>query len=320
MPELWIAAIDPNNYDRPINPCNNWWLSPDVYLDNGSIDAGTAQEAVKCRVNVKVHNLSTQPINNVTAQAWVCDFTAGVGPSSGRPSFGGTGGMSAFIPQIGTGGQNSHLFQWDWTPDNSDVQTNGGHICFLANCYGDAPDTGQTVTTLVTDFCTNAHHAQRNIAVRAVSGGQRRANFPFHLANPDLRRERELVATIHEVRGRFALAGVARSQLLSGPHAELTTVGNRQRVVLASRHVEKPIPLTLAQTRPRINLDGDGDGDGKPRGVIRRVLRPQESVPVSMQVEFSPREQPGSAHVFDVRSTSNGQVVGGVRVIFVLTP
>src|SRR5205814_1640439 len=76
---------------------NPYWLSPSLFLGGGAVNPTTADVGAANEVHVRVDNISTQAVQDVNVQVWVCDYTMGVSPASGRPSAGGSNPMTGFI-------------------------------------------------------------------------------------------------------------------------------------------------------------------------------------------------------------------------------
>ncbi len=330
---------------RPIDPCdvtNPYWLSPDLYL-TGGIDSATARVGAQNTVNVRVNNISGQTVTGVNVQAWVCDFTAGIGPSSGLASAGGVTPMTGFVNQIGAGQSATVTCSPVWTPVPADAALNGGHVCLAANCYSDGD--GLSIPPGAFAMCCDSHHAQHNIAVVQVQGGQMRSvRFSVLVANPSL--ERELVANVavRQVSSRFAL-GVPERQLLIDQGlvenaqtlpqiADVSPTGGVVRTTAVSRTFRAiagasmtlvrpdtglaPTPIAVSRFRPiDYSIESSDFGSGRS---LRTSLAPGGKTQVTLNLELNPRVPIGSVQTFDLaQSTDDGELVGGVRIVTVVT-
>ena len=319
------GKLEINDVTFPIDPCTNYWLCPNVWLDHAgdmTVDAATAKVGAPNTVKVQVFNKNQQPISNVNVEVWVCDYTLGVSPASSLASSNpGNGAMVGFTGSIASGSSAIISCSPIWTPTTADAALNGGHVCIAANCYGDSPgDDGQPLSPAGFSFCCNAHHAQRNIAVRAITQAMAKEGgfgFRFFAANPDQERELEAVLEIKEVRGKMALTRNERQLLLSGPHVKVLASDYDQcKLILAGDYAITP--LRPSRFRPReLFLEGDAIGKGNS---LKVYLKPGERLPLAMRAEFNSKEEPGGFYTFDVTQTNaHGEIVGGVRVMTLMT-
>jgi hypothetical protein len=342
---LVIRYKNGDNGTRPISPCdgtNPYWLSPDLWL-SGGIDAATAKVGVQNTVNVRVTNISGQAVNDVNVQAWVCDFTAGIGPSSGLASAGGATPLTGFVSQIGAGQSVALTCSPAWTPVSGDAALNGGHVCLAANCYSDTD--GVSIPPGAFAMCCNSHHAQHNIAVVQVQGGmQRMIRFGVVIANPDLDRQLVTNVQLRQVSSRFAL-GVPERRLLIDQGlvenvdtipqiAAVSPVGRAVRTTAVSRAFRgiARAPMTLIRPDPSLELRPiavtrfrpvdfavDSEEFGRGRSVQTR-LSPGAKTQVTLNLQLNPRAPIGSVQTFDLaQTTADGELVGGVRIVTVVT-
>lgn len=342
------ASQNPANPQFPYDPCTNYWTCTNLKIFHGgsiTFDEATAgfdssnptgPQAILNRIQVRVFNVSSNDIHNVNVEAWVCNFTMGVtinsSLSSSNPAH---QPMTGFVSVIPAGGSALVTCSPDWVTTQADVMLNGGHVCIAACCYTDPQDpndNGQAVTPgdIINgptgsdfNFCCDAHHAQRNIAVRAVPVGQRKEGgfqFKFFADNPDPERELEVVMEIKHATGVHAFGRNEQQLLLSGPHATvLITDDCGCQLVLAGDPRETPIHESHHKPRAVV-LEGEGIGRGN---ILKAVFPPKGRIPMAMFVEFAPEEDLGGFHTFDVTETdTKGNVVGGVRVmtLFVNNP
>jgi hypothetical protein len=306
-----------NNADtgaRPIDPCTNFWLSPDMWLEGG-VDAATAKVGVPNTVKVRVTNNSTAPITSVNVQVWVCNYTLGISPSSGIPSAGGANPMTGFVNSIDPGAANAATIACSptWTPAASDAALNGGHVCLAANCYSDDnPPDGASIPPDVFSFCCNCHHGQHNIAVKVVSmfRGKKILEFPMLIANPrpprlippEWRRGQPFVIRLKHLSPKEAAGPEVQGRLKSHPCARLGFHPSEM----------KPENFTLS---------GSGLECKEDSNQCRIVIPSEKIMPVVFQAVFSPEETIGNYHAFDlIQMDLKGEVVGGARVVAVIVP
>jgi len=283
---------------RPIEPCTDYWVSPNIRLDHAgdmTVDEATARVGHPNTVMVRVSNISNQAIEDVNVQAWVCDYTVGVSPSSGLASAGGSTPMTGFANSIAANGTAVIALSPVWTPVPADAALNGGRVCLAANCFADTPVDGQALPPSGFKFCCDSHHGQRNIAVREIEG--RRMEFRFFAANADQEQPLDAVLEVREVRGKAAFGQNERQLVRSGPLAELPLYRSRFRIV-------------------RMALRGEGFEPG-PKTRVR--LKPGERREVALQAEFNPREAKGNFHTLDVALSRGDEDVGGVRILAIVT-
>lgn len=298
--------------DRPINPCNNYWLSPDIWLEGG-FDATRAQVGVENRVKVRIKNNSENAINHVNVQVWVCDFTAGVSPNSGLASAGGDLPMTGYAQTIDGNAFKEIVCDPPWRPNPDDAILNGGHVCLAANCYSEdiQERDGAPIPTGAFNFCCDSHHGQRNIAVikvekpspeRPLGEGEEPSperDFGFFAANPSEVSSVESVLTISQVTGQEELSQSEHDLLRSGPYA------NRE------------IHLS-----PYEALDFQLEGEGfEPGTEVSLSLKPNERREMKMKIVLNPAVEVDSLTSFEVEhKTRDGELLGGFRVLALVVP
>ena len=332
---------------RPIEPCggpNPFWVSPSIWLDHpadSSIDEATTRVGLATTLKVLVHNIGAAPVNNVSVEAYVSDFTAGVSPASAIP---GTGKFTGFVGTIGTGGSNSAVVACTpvWTPTAAQLGINGGHLCMFANCFSDTD--GQSVDTMMVDpvthslpFCCDSHLAQRNIRIVAASKGAGLGKIRFDLlaANPSPDQPIEVTPIIRRVAGPAAITKNERWLLETSPWIETIKIGTRNRYVLANqgeivfprRAAARQTTLTpddvvlIGRSRFRkFDFGFAAERVGEGRDIVIG-LEPREAKPVTVNLALNANEALGSTHTFDVaQTTRDGIVIGGVRVLVLVVP
>jgi hypothetical protein len=323
------------------NDCGNYWENANIKLVGG-VDEATAKVGVPSTITVQVFNVSSSPISNVHVEAWVCDYTMGVSSASSLTSSNPSGfPMTGEVNMIGAGASavisclsvdpNPPHNPRPWTPTAADAALNGGHVCIAANCYGDQPDDGGASGGIF-NFCCDAHHAQRNINVSAMTMKMIREgglDFDFFAANPDPEEPLEAIVQVKKVTGRAAFGLNERQLLLSGPYAKASH--GRLGLVLAGTgdrdHKEDEdheddedhgTPLFLSRLNPtHLSLEGPAIGQGNG---LKLSLPPGGRTPLKLRVRFNPKEKPGAVYCFDTTQTDmKGDVVGGVRTLALVT-
>jgi hypothetical protein len=331
---LYLRRKPGENEKRPIEPCTDFWMCPDLAIDGG-IDAGTAKAPagpndppVENRIKVTVRNAAASTIQNVAVQVWVCDYGVGIGPKGGIPSAGGANGLGPrLLGDIASGGSATAVLRWFVT--YADAQRNpDGHHCIIANAFGDAPDTGVQIRTNplptqdVIFICCDSHHGWRNINVKVASSmliaqGEERFEFPFLLGNPT---EGDLEGTLTVTEAGSGGFGITeRDHLLSGGLVEWTDPGQDPectRLVLGGDATLPPEEQVIVRGTGRrmveLGLDGEfGTGAG-----ITFALPPDGTMPMRVTGVFDPDTQPGEVFVFDViQRNGNGDVLAGARML-----
>jgi len=188
------------------------------------------------------------------------------------------------------------------------------------NCYGDNNDSGASFTGTDMKFLCNCHHGQRNIAVVAVPMGQmHHFQFDMFAANPEPQRVLETVVTMRRVQIDIDkdFDPKLRRLLLDSPHA---VAGATAEAVNLAPDLGGGLlrPATLSPALIGFRRPGGVIDPGTP---LKLTLRPHQQELIEAHVQFSPRERPGSVHAFDlVEHETTGAIVGGARLITILTP
>lgn len=343
---LVIRYKTSDNGTRPIVPCdstNPYWGSPDIWLVGG-VDPGTAKVGTANTVVVQVTNISGETVQDVSVQAWVCDFTVGIGPASGLASAGGANPLTGYVSELAASSSVQIQCAPAWTPVAADAALNGGHVCLAANSYSGTD--GLSIPPSAFNFCCDSHHAQRNIAVVQVKSAKiRSGNFRFLVANPDLEDAIDTVVNVRAVSARYAFSAAERNALIDRglvenvkelPRiSELGATGEAfatrslfratNSLQAARLRLARPdpamdeIPIQVSRLRPvDYGLVSEVIGNGRE---VRARLDPGQRVPVTMQLQLNENAPIGSVQTFDVSQTdANGDLVGGVRLVTVVTP
>ena len=347
---LVIGYKDNDNGTRPIPDSAPYWASPDIWLEHPSdttINEATTRVGVATTLKVLIHNISANPIQNVSVEAFVCNFTSGVSPAT---AIVGTGKFTGFVGTIGTGGSNAAVVACTpvWTPTAAqldDQNNHGGHVCMFANCFSDTD--GQSVDTMALDpithslpFRCDSHLAQRNIQIVAASkgnGGAGLKNIPINviLANPSRDIGVTVTPGIRRVVGAAAITKNERWMLETSPFIKTVHVGGRKRFVLADQGeimfsnraaarkailLPEDVSLVKASRFRRFDYDFEVADIGTGRD-MSIPLEPGETKPITVNVALNTNEAIGSTHTFDItHTTADGTVLGGVRVLTVIVP
>src|SRR4051794_22495064 len=132
-------------HNDPIPPGVAYYVTPSIWLTD---DAGNSLTQAKVDqvnwIHVQVDSISADPRAGVRAQVWVCNFTAGIGPDSARPSSGGKPGRWGGVPQGQLVTQTvPGIVKVPWTPQVTDLintsDPNQGHLCVAANVFVEPP-------------------------------------------------------------------------------------------------------------------------------------------------------------------------------------
>jgi hypothetical protein len=304
---LYIRYQTGDGGQREIDPCTNYWASPDLWLDpgNGSHQT-TATEGQTVAIKARVTNMSGQgaiALEDVTVEAWVCDYTAGeVGPATAiTPRFVGTT-FGTISP-----GSSVEVTVDNWTPTHAQATTNGGHVCLGANTWaGDAgaPSDGRPIAPGGhLNYCCDSHCGQLNLQLTALSAGQKsKMKFSMSGGKGGFDGEIEMFPATGKVFGAAERKFVLNSQQL---HEAL------------SRSQLRHFNPVRSKLRPAdFGLAGRGIEQG-PHTKLK--LKPKEKRWLEMDVEVSSRERPGSVQAFDVISRDrHGETVGGARLFAVV--
>jgi hypothetical protein len=309
---------------RAGDPCGAYWENPNIWLQKVPSAANpnpsptwTASAGVPYIVCVQVFNNGEVDLTNVTAEAWVCDFTMGIGPGSALAS----SGLLGFITQPTIPGGNSVVIQsGPWTPAASDVNVNPipnsgapggheGHVCIAVNVFSNQGQSvdGQSIANpplgqvaLPIEPCCNCHQGQRNILVDAQVTGNRKPISSGHVfAFNHTEKEAEFVVKMVERQGDKILSPAVLQQWKSGLHGK--------------------IPLHPAKTHAK---DFGVAGKSVSQCHQARLKIPAKGrVPLTIHAEYHPHEPVGTIHVFEVtQEDAHGGVFGGVTFATVFIP
>lgn len=340
-----------NPAQRPLADGTAYWGSPNIRL-LGGVDDGTARvdpdpnKPVSHFIEVRVANISNQPVSQVKIEVWVCDFTMGVTPSSSLASSNPSGlPMEGYAEGPINPGADFPITCGPWKPVASDATLNNGHVCIAANCYLNDGSDGSPISlrpapfTNKFSFLCDTHHAQRNIAVVVKAADGKGLGFKMNLANPlpfgtfngtiDINRTLSKVALVKSTRDQFRSMSEIM-YLKGGPH-QLKDMGAKlimPKDLTLPRAIDRGqfllnlgdnrfTPLFFSRFQPDFALDAEGVGVGQN---LKVTLKEGQVNPLAVQVKLDAGEQPGAVHTFDMlQRDESGTVVGGARLLVILT-
>jgi hypothetical protein len=328
---------------RPYGGANPIWNNASIWLEGeGSPTPSQTSTTVDHPTNVKVRVTNrgdADPGDPVHVQAWVLNpFTGPFDPEHALPdalftgfiqgishgSDGGVTGSSTNVVLCKVGGS-------PWRPTQADLDTQGGHLCLVANVYDD--NEGGPIASgadLHGPVGTDPHVGQRNIALLP-------AVTPHLHFNVMPGADQEEVALDIQ---RVSAANIGRGeQWLMRSRANIAYVADdsgRKRFVMAARGRDAAVPLSFsrkaivgqiavgnvaaADLRDLSRLSRDFHS-GAERMVVNGfhprqfVVRPT-AAPLAATIQVERSDDPGSIQAFDiVQRDAAGQVMGGLRVI-----
>ena len=329
---------------RPYGGANPVWNNACIWLEGppGKPTPSQTSTNVLHPTNVKVRVTNkgkADPGDLVHVQAWVLNpFTGPFDPAHAladalftgfvqgiaQGSDGGVTGSDTNVVLCQVGNQ-------PWIPSQNDLDTEGGHLCVVANVFDD--NEGGPVASL-TDLHgpvgSDPHVGQRNISLLpAVSQHLRFQVMPGA-------EQEEVALDIH----RISAAGFGRGeQWLLTSRANLSYVpdkSGRKRLVLTGRGKQKDIPLSFSRKAiaGKITVENLASADVGELAKLSRDLsggaeraestgfHPRQFVvhpttaPLAASIHIERSDDPGSIQAFDiVQRDASGRVMGGMRVI-----
>jgi hypothetical protein len=300
---------------RPLPSNTAYYLSPDLYL-TGGLGSSTAEVGVANTVHARIFNFGDSAATNVNVEVWVCNFTLGVNPASSLASSNPGGApMTGFVASLNAGASQDIQVTPTWTPVDADAALNGGHVCMAGNCYADGEGASFSGTDM--KFLCDCHHGQRNIAVVKVMMSQiRNFRFRLYVANPLEERQIDAVVAIRPVEVKPEFAGNLNQLLTESPHVEANpNTGALHLVESLGGHAiqwARALPTLVGMAHPVGTVGTDAP--------LKLGLRPRQHEVVETNLQFQPTDRPGTTHVFDLTEHSGDELVGGARLITVLTP
>src|SRR3954451_24915494 len=294
--KLLIKRDGTDNGSRPLEVCDNYWSSPDLFIEGGPSNTQAIQ-GVAHTVKVRVKNISTtDPVEDIDVEAWVCDYTAGPLPTG---QIAPPGRMTGFRGgTLGPGASAVIACAPTWTPTAAQVAINNGHLCLAANGWGELPqpDGSELAAAGILKICCDSHHAQCNISLIGVQPGGMGLQ-PMRLRAPKGLNRMPMLLEIKPITGKVGF-GRAEKQLIRS-HKEF----GRFKDVTVSR-------------RKAVDFFIEGDGFGPAREVELDVDA-KKGKKVQIQVAVDPSARRHSLQLFDVTTADprTGERIGGARLM-----
>jgi len=324
--DLFIRVAPSDTGTRPFNACADFWTNESIWLDPPNPDQTTAQENQASTIKVRVRNKGTASIQFVKVRAYLLSPLVGlVRPGQALINF---VSIPLTVPPIGTAPDGVVFDCGPWTPTSSQIsQTTDGHLCLAANCFQDPnladlpPFDGHDLqSTENFDMCNDAHQGQRNIHVVAFTQQKlgEPINFGFLVASPDPEHPQDSTVEILKLPSKRALHQSELLVLHSNPAIKIARSETGRRHLLLVDDAGREIVMGFSRRKPIFHLDAPGL---ERRPHVRLAAFSEDTHPMSMKLQLSPKEKVGSMHAFDiVQRTPKGEILGGIRVITVVTP
>jgi hypothetical protein len=316
---------------RPYSGSVPFYNNASIWLEGPSGHPTPSQSSTNVGhpTNVKVRVTNKGPADSqdlVHVQAWVLN-----------PFVGPFDPAHALADALFTGFQNGisstnvvvcQVNGSPWTPTQNDLDTEGGHLCVVANVYDD--NEGGPVASaadLHGPVGTDPHVGQRNIALLpAVSQGLKINVLPgaepqehtlgiervpaarFGQGEQWLLRSRANIALVRDDagRGRLVLAGRARGDAIPLSFSRKPVVGEISVEGVGSALIRD---LTTSSSR----RPGGGPDRGLPPGGFQL---PALGEPRVATIKVDRSDAPGSLQMFDVvQRDATGRIVGGLRLL-----
>jgi hypothetical protein len=308
---------DPANWDPPNPP----W--------NGQVQVGSAYQML-----VRIRNSDPkQQRASLNLQGWVSDYTAGgVGPGSvirpdktqppgpQNPPAAFTGFSDGPLPagNPDNPGDPFRMFVLVsnelWTPTDTELAINGGHVCAAVNVWADAtangtttPVDGQSLFNSFLDPSCDRRYGQRNLMIVPKPRGVHvRENIMLMVPATERRPLRAEIAT------RRVMLAEGRGGVLE-PVPALAGIAGKKGIT----QLRSPVgnPLQQVQIGGRDSY-GDDDDDG-----LKLHLEPGGRVDLKMTIGADRHERRGDAYAFDVITTdiAANRLFGAARVYVLVT-
>lgn len=294
--KLLIKRNATDNGQRPIDPCTNFWSSPDLWVDGGPSNT-QAQEGVAHTIKARVKNISTnETVEDVNVEAWVCDYTAGPLPTG---QLSPPGRVTGFRPgALGPGASAVISCAPTWTPTSAQVAMNNGHLCLAANTWAELPrlDGAELPAGGTLKICCDSHHGQCNINLIGADGGEEAMHSMMLRATEEMR-QMHAILEINPIPGRIGF-GMAEKRLL------------RSHKKFARRRI------TLARRRPR-RFFVEGEGFEGQKAEVQ--FDHKRGLEVRIHVGGDRKEPRNTLQLFDIttRDPSTDELIGGARLMIV---
>lgn len=280
--------------NRPIEPCTNYWSSPDLFLQGGPSNT-QAQAGVDHRIKVRVKNIHSSAVEDVNVEAWVCDFTAGPLPTGQIDPPGRVTGFRAGT--LGAGASAVIDCSPMWRPTDAQVTINNGHLCLAANTWADLPqpDGNELPAGGTLKVCCDSHHAQTNISLISAPRGAE-ATLGMFLRAPE---------------GQPVLTGILELRPITGRAG----FGRAERQLVRSHRQFGRRKITLSRLKP---LGFFFEGPGIDRGITARFeADSKRGKRVRIHIPVDRARQKNSLQLFDLttRDARTREVIGGARLL-----
>jgi hypothetical protein len=278
---------------RPIDPCTNFWSSPDLFVQGGPSNT-QAQQGVAHTIKARVKNISTSAVEDVNVEAWVCDFTAGPLPTGQLTP---PGRVTGFRPgPLGAGASAVIDCSPKWTPTADQVKMNEGHLCLAANTWAELPSPdGAELGTGLLKICCDSHHGQCNIGLIGT-GRIGKAEMGMLLIAPEELEAMRMRLELRPVTGREGF-GLAEKRLVRS-HKKF---GRRK--------------IALSRFKPR---DFFFEGPGiDPTREAEFEVDSKKGMRLRFHVAKAKGQPKNTLQLFDIKTTDpdTGEAIGGARLM-----
>ncbi|MDR6861765.1 hypothetical protein [Phycicoccus sp. 3266] len=302
LPFLFMRANPGDLGARPV--VGPFWESPDILLLAGvepafapEIPPDLGQTALAGMPNTlyaHVWNFGRAQAPNVIVQFFWCDPSLGIGPGSANL-------IGETIVSLGArdSGRSHRVVKCPtvWEP----TFVNGGHECLVVRVWD---ETSDGLGTPPWDAALNRHVAQRNIHVIATGAGQGiRARGGLEAVAAAALVDAPLMLRVGPLYDEPATVAVERVVPVGMPWLQLRT-GVRGQFPAGA-----PPTGDVLLTPPR---DIGGGGVGVGGATTHQVTSDHQQVGLTTTDEPPP---PGSAHVYRVTASQQGQIFGGYTVV-----
>ena len=279
---------------RPIDPCTNYWSSPDLFVEGG-VSNTQAKEGVAHTIKARVKNIGTTDVEDINVEAWVCDYTAGPLPEGqldppGRVTgFRGgplSAGASAVIGCSPT-----------WTPTSAQADMNDGHLCLAANAWAEQPqpDGQENPPGGTLKICCDSHHGQCNIGLVAAEIDDE-AEIGMKLTATEDAQVMRMILNIAPVTGKVGF-------------------GLGEQKVLRSHEKFGGHDITLSRRRPgKFFFEGEGI---EPTTKAELEVDHKTGTWVRFHVPVGSNQASGTLQLFNISTSdaATGDPIGGARLM-----
>ena len=292
--KLLIRRDGPDKGMREINPCTNYWSSPDIWVEGG-VSNTQAKVGVPHKVKVRVKNIGPTDVGDVYVDVWLCDYTAGPLPAGQLPPPPGT--LTGSVAALAANAEAVITCAPPWTPTSAQADTNDGHLCLAANAWAELPqfDGGPLLPGRTLQVCCDSHHAQCNIAIVAAPIDDE-AETDMHLMAPDDAPVMRMLLNITPVSGKVGF-GLAEKRVLRS-HEKF---GKRK--------------VSLSRRKPR-NFFFEGKGI-EPTTEAELEVDNKRGTWVRFHVGVDSNQTSGALQLFNIttRDPATGDSIGGARLM-----